>query len=89
MSEKKYKNTRIGTMWKGKNDRKFIKLGDDSNQNEKYNYEVQILVKNSQGEKVALIKNPFVNLYDPRNNEDRNVPEKLLFELSISEEITE
>lgn len=90
MSEKKYKNTQIGTMWKGPNGRQFIKLGDVNNPKEKYRFEVQILVKNSQGEKVAVLKNPYINLYDPRNNEKRqNVPEKLMFELSVSEEVNE
>ena len=49
------------------------------------------MVKNSKGEKIALVKNPLLSLYDPRNykNKDgsqREVSDKIKYEINIVED---
>lgn len=86
MPKKKY--TKLGVVWEGEYG-PYVRLGESKSKNEQYNFEVQIMVKNSKGEKVALVKNPVLSLFDPRKNEKRagNVPEKLKYELMLAEEL--
>lgn len=88
MAKKKY--TKIGAVLKGEYG-PFIVLGDENNQNPKYQYDVQIMVKNGAGEKVSHVKNGTLSLKDPRTFTDRDgnprkVNEKVLFEISIVED---
>ncbi len=88
---KKKKYTNLGVVWKGEYG-PYITFGKTNSKDEQYNFEVQLMVKNSKGEKVALVKNPIVSLYDPRNNQKRDtskLPESLLYEVTLKEEVEE
>lgn len=71
-----YKSFTIGSLWiktnKDKNGAektsRFIKLGKKSDQEkyQKYNYSVEIVVRNSTGQVVFNQTDGFVNLIDPR-----------------------
>lgn len=92
MAKKRY--TKLGNIWKGEYG-PYIRLGDDKSKNPKYNYTVQLRVLDSEGNVVTTVKNPLVSLYDPRKRkveegkEPRNVPEALMFEISLGEEVEE
>lgn len=87
MSKKNKTYTKIGTVLEGQYG-PYIILGSSKNKDPKYDFEVQVLVKNAKGEKVKLVKNPLLSLYDPRNRTDkdgnpRKVPDSVKFEVSI------
>ena len=86
--KKKYKYTRVGTVLASKNEGggSYIALGDPKNENEKYQYSVEIIVRDAKGAIVKQQTNGFISCYDPRRNRD-NVPDMVLFELSLSEEV--
>lgn len=84
---KKY--TKLGVILEGQYG-PFMVLGSTKGK-EEYQYEVQVMVKNSKGEKVALAKNPLISLYDPRKRQveegkERKVPDNLLFEVTLVED---
>lgn len=90
MAKKKY--TKIGAILKG--DYGPFMVTGDTKGNPEYQYEVQIMVKKANGEQLVL-KNPMISLFDPRNakveegKEPRNVSEKLLFEVMLSQPLEE
>ena len=91
MAKKKY--TKIGAVLKGDNG-PFIVMGNERAKDAKYNYDVQIMVKDSEGNKITLVKNPLISLRDPRtivkkDGTNPKVPEVILFELSIAEDVNE
>ncbi len=83
MSNKKYVD--LGVVWDGQYG-PYLSFGRSNAKDEKYNFEVQILVKDSKGNKITVVKNPRVSLRDPRRNEKRDaskIPEKLLYEVTL------
>jgi predicted MPP superfamily phosphohydrolase len=93
MSKPKKKYTKIGAVLKGQYG-PFVVLGNDKAKDDKYNYDVQIMVKNAAGDKLALVKNPMLTLKDPREFLDkdgnpRQVNDKVMYELSIVEDMPE
>lgn len=88
MSEKKQKKyTKIGAVLKGQYG-PFIVMGNDRANKPEYKYEVQIMVRDAQGNQVVLVKNPMVKLQDPRSfvREDGtspNVPDKIMYDLTL------
>lgn len=86
-SKKKY--TKIGAVLKGDYG-PYVILGNTRAKDQKYNYDVQVMVKGADGNKLALVKNPILTLRDPRtitrkDGSTPNVPESVLYELSIVE----
>jgi hypothetical protein len=74
MSEKS-KFVKVGELRKSKAGNEYIMLGSENSQKPEYNFEVQVMVKNSKGEKVALVKNPRLFFNNPRRpKEDGTVP---------------
>lgn len=91
MSKPKKKYTKIGAVLKGQYG-PFVVLGNAKSKDAKFNYDVQIMVKNTSGDKLALVKNPILMLKDPRDFLDkdgnpRQVNEKVMYELSIVEDV--
>jgi hypothetical protein len=64
MAKNKY--TKIGAVIQGEYG-PFLVLGNTKSKDEKYNYEVQVMVKKADGTKV-VVKNPLLSLFDPRNS---------------------
>jgi hypothetical protein len=85
MSETKF--VQVGRIMRSKAGKEYISLGSENNKKEEYNFEVQLMVKNSKGEKVALVKNPAIFLNDPRrpkeNGDVPNVPDFILHNLTL------
>jgi hypothetical protein len=65
------KNKKIGVVLRGKDGRPFIKLGSTNNRNEKYNYSVEITVKDNNGQVISKQSDGFLNLIDPRKEPAR------------------
>lgn len=86
MSEKKY--VKIGEVRKSKKGNNYIQIGSENPKKPEYNIEVQIMVKNAKGEKVALVKNPVVFFNDPRRPKEDgtvpNVPDFILETLTLT-----
>lgn len=86
MSEKKY--VQVGRLLKSKAGNEYISLGSEGNKNEKYDFEVQVMVKNAKGEKVALLKNPALFFSDPRREREDgsvpNIPEFILKNIGVT-----
>lgn len=67
----------------------FVTTGETRNKNEKYNYNVEIRVTDSEGKQVLLVKNPLINVQDPRENPNitperaAKIPDWLMKELFI------
>lgn len=89
MEQTKKKWVKVGALLKGQYG-DYIRLGQNNSKNPKYNYDVKIMVKNSEGTKVLDVLNGSVKLSDPRKfkNQDgseRNIPESLRFELLVED----
>ena len=82
--------TKIGNVWSSKKDpNKFsIKLGQESD-NAKYNFSVEVIVKDGNGNVVAQQKDGFLTLKDPRQGDflseekKAKVPATLQFDILI------
>lgn len=77
MAENNGKFIKIGELRKSKKGKQYIALGSENPdpQKTKYNFEVQLLVKDAKGDKVAVVKNPTLFFADPRRErEDGSVP---------------
>lgn len=75
MSEKKSIYVKVGEVRRSKKGNNYISLGSENPKKPEYNFEVQVMVKNSKGEKVALVKNPTLFFNDPRQpKKDGTVP---------------
>lgn len=73
------KAVKIGTIFKKKDGTKTCKLGNENSTNTKYNFTVELRVKDSEGNVVAKATNPWVNLNKPHDK----APESILNELQI------
>lgn len=60
--------------------KKTLKLGQEGSNNTKYNYTVELRVKDSEGNVVAKVTNPWVNLNTPHEK----APKSILNELQIT-----
>lgn len=88
----KKKSLKVGAVWASKDnpDNFYVALGAKSD-NPKYDYHVEITVKNGDGEVVAKQTDGFLSLWDPRKSQYANqealakVP-NLQFDLSINKE---
>ena len=78
------KYRKIGSVFKGKTG-PFIALGDSKSKNEKYNFTVEIVVKDNQGKVIAEQKNGFINLNDPRKEPTRLLEANLISEDTAAE----
>lgn len=91
-TQRKSKWTKVGAVLKG-NKGPFAVLGNSKASNAAYNYDVKIQVKNGNGDTV-MVKNPLLTFIDPRKSknkdgQERNIPEKLLQEIFIVEDISD
>ena len=83
------KFTKIGTIMK-KDGKPFVVLGNTHSTNKKFNYDVEITVKDSDGNVVAKAKNGFLSLKDPRENPNlkegqlEKIPEHVKHELILA-----
>lgn len=69
------KFVKVGELRQSKKGNKYLQLGSENPKNPKYNFEVQVMIKDSEGNKVALIKNPALFFSDPRRpKQDGSVP---------------
>lgn len=85
-SIKKNKYTRVGQVLKGKDGGSYITLGNDRNKDPKYNYSVELTVRNSAGEVVAKQTDGYLSVFDPRDGQNAdNVPDFVLFDISMKE----
>lgn len=95
MSEKTSSYLKLGELRKSKKGNEYIQLGNENadSSKSKYNFEVQVMVKNAQGEKVALLKNPRLFFSDPRKPRQDgtvpNTPEFILENIGLSLESKE
>lgn len=75
MSEKQSKYIKVGEVRRSKKGSNYISLGSENPKKPEYNFEVQVMVKDAQGNKVALVRNPALFFSDPRRpKEDGTVP---------------
>lgn len=81
---------KLGTIWNRKDKTgKFVRLGDDRNKDPKYNFSVEVTIKDGNGEVVASQTDGFLTVLDPRKSPKANqdalakVPD-LVAELFIS-----
>lgn len=86
----------LGSIWKKKpediqtendNKHRYVSLGNSRATNDKYNYSVEIIVRDSSGKVVASQKDGFLTIKDPRDVEGRttdNLPSTLVAELLMS-----
>lgn len=89
--KKKYHN--VGVVLQGQYG-PYLILGNTRAKDEKYNFDVIIRISTPSGEKTYQVKNPLLNLRDPRKQKnkdgsDRKVPDNLLYEVSASEALEE
>lgn len=83
MENKKGTFVNVGQIWKRKEgDGSYIKLGNNKSNNPKYNYSVEIVVKDANGQEVLRIQDPYINVGSPHPMAQEKVP-SLLAELSI------
>lgn len=75
------KFTKIGAIME-KDGKTFVVLGNTRSTNKKYNFDVEITVKDSEGKVVAKAKNGFLSLKDPRANP--NLKEGQLEKIPVS-----
>ena len=69
------KFVKVGELRKSHKGTEYIMLGSSNPKKPEYDFEVQVMVKNSKGEKVALVKNPQLYFFDPRTpKRDGSVP---------------
>jgi hypothetical protein len=74
MSDKK-NYVKVGEIRKSKAGKEYLQLGSENPKNPKYNLEVQVMIKDAEGNKVALVKNPSLFFSNPRRpKEDGTVP---------------
>jgi len=70
----------------------FLILGDLKNKDSKYQYTVELIVKDSKGEVVHTVQNPLISLSDPRSRpgiteEQRaRISDKLRYEAIVKTE---
>lgn len=87
-SNKKNKYTRLGQVLKGKDGGSYITLGNDRNKDPKYNYSVEVTVRNSSGEVVAKQTDGYLSVFDPRTDGHGNrgdIPDFVLFDIAMKE----
>ncbi len=81
--ESKFRYVRLGSVLKNKDgEGSYIALGNTKAKEDKYNFSVELTVKDAAGNVVATQKNGYVSVFDPRTSRE-NVPEHVLFELSL------
>lgn len=91
MEGQKKKYTKVGAVLKGQKGNSFVVLGNTKSRNEKYNYNVEVRVTDSQGNAVTELRNGILSVFDPRKRpniteeEAQRIPESVLFELFIVE----
>lgn len=90
MSQKKYKYTKVGAVLKGENG-PYIVLGNDRSKSAKYNYSVEMIVRDSEGNVLTTLKNGILSTSDPRKRpniteeEASKISSKLMAEVFIAE----
>lgn len=90
MSQKKYKYTKVGAVLRGDNG-PYIVLGNSKATNPKYNYTVELVVKDSEGNVVSSLKNGILSTLDPRKRpgiteaEAEKISSKLISEVFVAE----
>jgi len=66
---------KVGEVRKSKKGTKYLQLGSENSKKPEYNFEVQVLVKDAKGNKIAVVKNPALFFNDPRRpKQDGSVP---------------
>lgn len=90
MADKPYKYTKIGAVLKGKSG-PYIVLGNDKAKNTKYNYTVEMIVRDGEGNVVSSTKNALLSTLDPRKRpgikeeEVARISSSLMAEVFVSE----
>lgn len=84
-NERKMTFQAVGQIWAKKDDsgKSYIRLGNDRSKDPKYNYTVEVIVKDANGQEILRVENPFLNVNSPHPSAAEKVP-SLLAELSIS-----
>jgi hypothetical protein len=81
------KLVKIGAVLKGERNN-FGVTGNGKAKNEKYNYNVEIIVTDATGKEVGRSKNGLITMIDPRSKEQqdnsRKIPDNLRAEMFIS-----
>lgn len=86
MNKPKYK--KIGAVLRGDKG-PFLVMGDTKAKNKQYQYDVELVVRDSDGKEVLKVKNPLISLFDPRTRpgiteeELERVPEKVRYEVCV------
>lgn len=88
MKQKQSKYVKIGNVIKTKKGGFALALGNDRAKDDKWNFSVDISVKDAKGNVVYTQSNGFLNLFDPRKRPNASeedvarVPEALKFEVT-------
>lgn len=85
MDNNNVKFVAVGQIWAKKDDsgKSYIRFGNNRNKDPKYNYTVEVVVKDASGKEVLRVENPFLNVSSPHPAAQERVP-GLLAELSIT-----
>jgi hypothetical protein len=80
----KNKYVRLGTVLKSKEgEGSYIALGSTRAKDPKYNFDVDVTVRDASGKVVAKQTNGFLSVFNPRSIEGRKVPDSVLFDISL------
>lgn len=86
MSEKKSKYVKVGAVMKGASNN-YIILGNTKSKTKKYQYNVEMIVTDADGNELARLKNGLLSTFNPRKKEGvedvSRIPENLLAEVFI------
>lgn len=70
------KFVKIGNVIRNKHGKEALALGDNRNRDPKYNFSVEVIVRDNEGKEVHRQKDGFLNFHDPRKNPNIT-PERL------------